>query len=127
MIHHQRNLSSSPKDVDYNGMAYSVFHHASGKESHHIMDQMPKYVDSEGIPQGYFTHEKVRLDILMCVNRLALFNEFGRGHELAATEDWIYEVWKTRSFRDGTHYYPSPDVFLYFVSRMLMKGPHMRE
>lgn len=86
---------------------------------------MLEYVNSEGILLGYLSHKEVRLDVSMCVNGLAFFNEFGRGHELVATEDWIYKVLNTRAFRDGTHYCPSPDVFLYFVSRMIVKAPQM--
>ena len=63
----------------------------------------------------------------MCVNGLALFNEYSRGHQLAATEEWIFKVLNTRAFRDGTHYYPSPDMFLYYVSRLLRKAPNLRE
>ena len=90
------------------------------------MDQMLQYVDSEGILQGYLSEDKIRIDVLMCVNGLALFNEYGRGHELAATEDWVYRALVYRAFRDGTHYYPSPDLFLYFVSRLLRKAPNLR-
>lgn len=120
-------LKEFPPDVDCNSLAYSVFDHLDDGARQGVMDQMLQYVDSEGILQGYLSDDKVRVDILMCVNGLALFNEYGRGHQLAATEEWIFKVLDTRAFRDGTHYYPSPDVFLYYVSRLLRKAPNLRQ
>ena len=119
-------LPQFPPDVDCNSLAYSAFSHLDSLSRERIMDQMLLHVDSQGILQGYLSFEKIRLDVLMCVNGLALFHEYGRGHELAATETWLYSVLATRAFRDGTHYYPSPDLFLYFVSRLLRKAPTLR-
>lgn len=122
-----KGLKQSPPDVDCNSLAYSVFDHLDDATRQNVMDQTLQYADSEGILQGYLSEDKVRVDILMCVNGLALFNEYGRGHQLAATEEWIFKVLNTRAFRDGTHYYPSPDLFLYYVSRLLRKAPNLRE
>ncbi len=122
-----KGLQQFPPDVDCNSLAYSVFDHLDDTTRQGVMDQMLQFVDSEGILQGYLSDDKVRVDILMCVNGLALFNEYGRGHQLAATEEWIFKVLNTRAFRDGTHYYPSPDIFLYYVSRLLRKAPNLRE
>lgn len=122
-----KGLKQFPPDVDCNSLAYSVFDHLDDIARQGVMDQMLQYVDSEGILQGYLSKDKVRVDVLMCVNGLALFNEYGRGHQLAATEEWIFKVLDTRAFRDGTHYYPSPDLFLYYVSRLLRKAPNLRE
>ena len=108
-----KGLPQYPPDVDCNSLTYSNFDHLDDANKQGVMDQMLQYVDSEGILQGYLSKDKVRVDILMCVYGLALFNEYGRGHQLAATEDWIYKALITRAFRDGTHYYPSPDHFLY--------------
>ena len=119
-------LRQFPPDVDCNSFAYSVFDHLDDAARQNVMDQMLQYVDSSGVLQSYLSHEKVRVDALMCVNGLALFHEHGRGHQLTATEDWIFKVLQTRAFRDGTHYYPSPDLFLYYVSRLLRKAPNLR-
>ena len=119
-------LQQFPPDVDCNSFAYSVFDHLNDTARRNVMDKMLEYVDSSGILQSYLSHEKVRVDVLMCVNGLALFHEHGRGHQLAATEEWIFKVLQTRAFRDGTHYYPSPDLFLYYVSRLLRKAPNLR-
>ena len=121
-----KGLRRFPPDIDTNSLAYSVFDHLDSESRQNIMDQMLRHVDSGGILQGYLSTTKVRLDILMCVNALALFHQYGRGHEVAATETWIHDVLRTRAFRDGTHYYPSADLFLYFVSRILRKAPALR-
>ena len=122
-----KGLPQFPPDVDCNSLAYSVFDHLDDANRQAVMDEMLQYVDSEGILQGYLSKEKVRIDILVCVNGLVFFNEYGRGHQLVATENWIYKVLENRAFRDGTHYYPSPDVFLYYVSRLMRKAPGLRE
>lgn len=122
-----KGLPLYPPDIDCNSLAYSNYDHLNDAERQGIMDQILEYVDSEGILQGYLSKDKVRIDILMCVNGLALLHEYGRGHQVAATEDWVYKVLDTRAFRDGTHYYPSPDVFLYYVSRLLRRAPNLRK
>ena len=119
-------LQPFPPDVDCNSLAYSVLDHLDDAACQSMMDKMLQYIDSSGILQSYLSHEKIRIDALMCVNGLALFHEHGRGHQLAATEEWIFKVLCTRAFRDGTHYYPSPDLFLYYVSRLLRKAPTLR-
>lgn len=122
-----QDLKESPPDVDCNSLAYSVFDHLDDAARQDVMDQILQYMGSDGILHGYLSDDKVRVDALMCVNGLALFNEYGRGHQLAATEEWIFKVLDTRAFRDGTHYYPSPDIFLYYVSRLLRKAPNLRK
>ena len=119
-------LEDFPPDLDCNALACSAMDHIENISKHEIMDQMLNFTDSDGILQGYLSHSKVRVDILMCVNGLALFNEFGRGHEVKATEDWVYKAVCNRAYQDGTHYYVSPDFFLYSVSRLLIKAPPLQ-
>ena len=119
-------LHQFPPDVDCNSLAYSVLDQLDDAARQTVMDDMLQYLDSSGILQSYLSPEKIRIDALMCVNGLALFHEHNRGPQLAATEEWIFKVLCTRAFRDGTHYYPSPDLFLYYVSRLLRKAPNLR-
>ena len=119
-------LQQFPPDVDCNSLAYCVLDHHSDAERQNMMDTMLQHLDSSGILLSYLSAGKIRLDALMCVNSLALFHSHNRGHQLALTEDWIYKILLTRAFRHGTHYYPSPDLFLYYVSRLLRKAPTLR-
>ena len=51
----------------------------------------------------------------------------GRGHELAETLDWVYNVLAHRAFEHGTLYYHSGDAFLYFLSRLLHTAAAVRD
>ncbi|MCJ1252112.1 hypothetical protein MMC30_009350 [Trapelia coarctata] len=69
--------------------------------------------------QTYFTHTRPRLDSVVCVNVLHLFYKHGRSQQLGPTLAWVHAVLLHRAYTDGTLYYPSPNTFLYFLSRLL--------
>lgn len=54
----------------------------------------------------------------MCTNILHLFCKNGRENEATATFDWVLDVLRNRAYLSGSRYYSSPDVFLYFLSRL---------
>lgn len=91
-----------------------------------MMDKMLHYRDSHGILQTYLVDSRTRVCATAALNALTMFHKFGRGHQVPETENWIYRILKTRAFRDGTRYYPTPDFFLYFCSRLLVHAPHLR-
>ena len=114
---------------------------------HKVMDEMLEYRDSDGIIQVYFDHSRPRIgdysyskiliisyltciyaeDPICCVNVLALFYTYGRGHELHKTLDWIAKVLKNRAYTGGTYYYVGGDLFLFFLSRLLKISPEIRQ
>jgi hypothetical protein len=51
----------------------------------------------------------------------------GRGEELSATLDWVYDVLKHQAYVDGTLYYYGPDPFFFFLSRLISVSPAVRE
>lgn len=51
----------------------------------------------------------------------------GRGEELSATLDWVYDVLKHEAYADGTLYYYGPDPFFFFLSRLIAVSPPVRE
>lgn len=61
------------------------------------------------------------MDPFVCVNVLTLFYQYGRGHELPKTLEWVYEVLLNRAYIGGSRYYMSADCFLYFMSRLLRR------
>ena len=58
---------------------------------------------------------------------LTFFHSNDRGHELAKTLDWVFDVLKYRAYEDGTLYYHSGDAFLYFLSRLLRTSSRVRK
>jgi hypothetical protein len=66
-------------------------------------------------------------DPIVCVNVLTLFHSNGRGDDLAATLDWVYDNLLHQAYRDGTLYYYGPDTFLFFLSRLMSVSPAVHE
>ncbi len=120
-----RLFKNYPPDIDTNSLAYTTLLHIDDEARHELMDKMLLFRNAEGILETYLTEDRVRIDGTACANAITLFNQFGRGHEAKATEDWIFKVLQSRAYREGTRYYPNGDFFLYFVSRLLYKAPHL--
>ncbi|KAJ5194358.1 hypothetical protein N7491_001695, partial [Penicillium cf. griseofulvum] len=84
-----------------------------------VMDELVGYVSNDGIVLTYFDRSRPRVDPVVCVNVMRLFYKHGRGHELQKTLHWVRDVLKSRAYIEGTRYYPTPEAFLYFLSRLL--------
>ncbi|KAF9462712.1 Haloacid dehalogenase-like hydrolase-domain-containing protein [Collybia nuda] len=84
-----------------------------------ILDEMLKYVNSDGILLTYFDHDRQRLDAGICVDILALFYAYGRGDEAAPTLYWIRDILQYKAYLEGTRYFNTPECFLWLVSRLL--------
>ncbi|KAF8990115.1 Haloacid dehalogenase-like hydrolase-domain-containing protein [Cyathus striatus] len=107
-----------PFDLDTTSLAYSIIK-CDDETVTHVMDEMLKYVDVDGIIQTYFDHRRPRIDPIVCTNVLTLFYLWNRGSELAKTFEWVYEVLQNRAYLDGTRYYTTAESFLYFIMRFL--------
>jgi hypothetical protein len=59
------------------------------------------------------------VDPVVCCNVLSLFFQYGRGERLTETLDWVLQVLKRRAYIHGTSYYPVPETFLFFLSRLM--------
>ena len=53
---------------------------------------------------------------------MVLFYLFGRGYQVQRSLDWTCRFLERSEHLEGTRYYPSPDAFLYFASRLLRKS-----
>ena len=115
-----------PPDIDTNAIGMSAIKTISDRTRNEMMDKMLRYRDSTGILQTYLCDERTRVCATAALNTIAFFNEFGRGHQVRETEDWILRILKARAFGDGTRYYPTCDFFLYFCSRLIKRAPHLR-
>ncbi|KAK3176515.1 hypothetical protein OEA41_007838 [Lepraria neglecta] len=116
-----------PPDIDINAIGMSAIKTIPQETRDSMMDRMLRYRDSRGILQTYLTDNRTRVYATAALNTITFFNEFGCGHQVKETEDWVYCIMKTRGFRDGTRYYPTADFFLYFCSRLIMKAPHLHK
>ncbi|KAG0697555.1 Haloacid dehalogenase-like hydrolase-domain-containing protein [Suillus ampliporus] len=107
-----------PSDLETTSLGLTVINRP-GDVAHSIMDEMLDYIDDDGIIQLCFDHRRPRFDPFCCVNILALFYSYGRGHQLDRTLHWIHEVLLHRAHLHGTQYYETPECFLYFLGRLL--------
>jgi len=51
----------------------------------------------------------------------------GREKESLKTEQYIFEYLHSQAYLEGTRYYPSPDIFLYFLARLVNTFPYFRK
>ncbi|PAV20273.1 HAD [Pyrrhoderma noxium] len=109
-----------PADLDTTSIGLSVSTHVDFETKMGVMDEMLKYVNTDGIIQTYFDLSRPRTDPVVCVNVLTFFHMHGRGAELESTLNWVYSILQHRAYLDGTLYYYGGDTFLFFLSRLLM-------
>ncbi|KAI9763248.1 MAG: hypothetical protein M1840_000823 [Geoglossum simile] len=109
---------SFPCDLDTTALALTVCKRDEDA-ANSVMDEMLEYINSDGIVQAYFDHNRPRVDPVVCVNVLSLFYSYGRGSELDRTYQWVYQVLLHRAYLDGTRYYVTPESFLFFLARLL--------
>ncbi|EIN08974.1 HAD-like protein [Punctularia strigosozonata HHB-11173 SS5] len=112
-----------PCDLDTTSIGLTVAPHIDDATKRSVMDEMVTYLNKDGIIQTYFDRSRPRIDPIVCINVLTLFHSNGRGDELAATLDWVYDNLQHHAYKDGTYYYYGPDTFLFFLSRLMSVSP----
>ncbi|KAF8502568.1 HAD-like domain-containing protein [Gautieria morchelliformis] len=115
-----------PDDLDTTSIGLTVSTHIDLETKHNIMDEMLACRNQDGLVQVYFDDSRPRIDPVVCVNILTLFYRNGRGHELAATLDWVYHCLLHRAYTDGTLYYATAEAFLFFLSRLMESCEEVR-
>lgn len=124
-----------PPDVDSVAMGMTALARAgavdpSAATEAAILDRVVSNRTSDGIIQVYFPpreSREERVDPVVCANALALLHLAGRGHEARETEDFLYSVLESRAYMRGTRYYPTPEAFLYFLTRATSSSAALRE
>ncbi|RDA83658.1 hypothetical protein CP532_4668 [Ophiocordyceps camponoti-leonardi (nom. inval.)] len=115
-----------PDDVDVTSYAHRLLPHDSST-THNLLDKMltPEMTSPEGIIQVYFSPSRNRLDPAVCINALRLYAHHDRYEtpSLSATKTYVLETLLQRRYLSGTRYYPSPDVFLYFLAHLVRHIP----
>lgn len=122
-----------PADVDCTSIGASILLNegiASTAVIRSVADKVIDNVNEDGVIQVYFPprgERENRLDPIVCANAMYFVHLVGRGDEIKATEDFVYKALEDEAYLEGTRYYPSPDMFLYFLSRAVMVSPELGE
>ncbi|MFV8749458.1 hypothetical protein ACNOYE_02775 [Nannocystaceae bacterium ST9] len=121
-----------PADADCTAVGLSVLLRALPElveTAHTALDRIAANANARGVVETYFDPSGERsglVDPVVCANVLFLAHQLGRQDELSATEDFLLETLIDGSYLTGTRYYPAPETFLYFVTRILRSFPHSR-
>jgi hypothetical protein len=121
-----------PADIDCTAIGQAILvetGQANLHIVHQVVDRILDTVNEDGIIQVYFPPcgHRSYVDPVVGVNALYLIALLGREKEAQKTEDYIFEHIRTQAYLAGTRYYPSPDIFLYFLARLINKFSYFRE
>jgi hypothetical protein len=124
-----------PPDVDSVAMGLAALARAgavdlSSEAESVVIGRIVDNCTADGIIQVYFPpreNREERVDPVVCANALCLLHLAGRGHEARKTEDFLYSVLESRTYMQGTRYYPMPETFLCFLSRAMRASGSLRE
>ncbi|MDX8355369.1 HAD-IA family hydrolase [Cognatiyoonia sp. IB215182] len=120
--------SGFPDDLDTTSMILSFLiknNEIRRREALSLAEDMIDNRNENGVIQVYFDDDRPRVDAIVATNVLYFLNQMGLGSrkELAETEDFVLEFLTRDLFLEGTRYYPAPDVFLFFLSRLIVDFP----
>lgn len=116
-----------PPDVDSTALGVSLLAETGCIESSaldHAVEKTLTNTNGEGVIEVYFPpcgHRRY-VDAVVCANALYLLTLAGRAQEARKTIDFVAESLCSQAYLRGTRYY-SPDLFLYFVSRLVARFP----
>ncbi|MEU6708097.1 hypothetical protein [Streptomyces wuyuanensis] len=125
------DVDPMPLDVDDTSLLYSTLlkHELFGVDEHEVdtvAARIAANTDDDGVICIYFDRDRPRIDAVVCANALFVIHLAGRGGDARATEDHVHAQLTNRAYEDGTLYFPSPDLFLYFVFRLVRRFPSVR-
>lgn len=111
-------------DVDCTAVAYSLLISLGQKPPFlkRTIDRIVNNTNDYGIIEVYQEpgeEHAGRVDECVLVNALHLLYSVGRASEALPSEQLVSQTLKERKYLKGTRYYPSPDAFLYFLSRLV--------
>lgn len=126
------DYSLFPADIDDTGIGLAILVETGTIELgivHQIVDRMLNNVNEGGVFRVYFPPygHRAYVDPVVCVNGLYLFALSGREKEAQKTVDYVLEYLRSQAYLEGTRMYPSPDIFLYFLARLINASTHFRK
>ena len=118
-------------DLDCTAVGYSLLIRMKETPNtlHGVIDGMVQNVDDAGVMEVYLKpagEHAGRIDECVLVNALHLLYSVGRESEAKLSEQAVFDFLENNAFLHGTRYYPSPDAFLYFLSRLVRDFPKTR-
>jgi hypothetical protein len=129
-IHFFYDQSLLPADVDCTsvGLAILVKNNVLlNCNIQNMVEQIINNTNEDGIIEVYAKpsgHRSGRLDAVVCVNALYFLYLMGRESSAVKTEEFVLQTLLSREYLKGTRYYPLPDIFLYFLSRLVRDFEH---
>ena len=140
-VHLFEDHSLLPADVDCSVVAIDALlknGRSATPELHRVMDGIASNTDAKGVLRVYLEADPLRarrVDASVCVNALYTFACVGREDELSGSAAYVAQQLDAEHAEASARYYPSPDLFLYFVSRLVRDfdwaerrfGPRARE
>lgn len=129
-VHHFfTDESKLPADTDCTAVAHSLLLGALGVPRRSLIKvarMIASNVCGEGVLATYFTRDPKRqniVDPVVCANGLQFLTLMALADLAAPTVAFLYDVLEQRMYEQGTRYYPSPDAFLYSLSRLVGRFP----
>lgn len=119
-----------PDDVDCTAIGFSTLKKYNLSRNGSLINVANRIIENtneEGVIQTYFPPRNTRenrLDPVVCANVLYFlwgteYNEEELYKKTEKTIDYIYTHLNTKAYLKGSRYYPSPDMFLFSVSRLI--------
>ena len=132
IINFFRDDSLLPSDIDCTAIGLAILVETGRADLNiinQVVDRILDTTNEAGVIQVYFPPfgHRAYTDPVVCVNALYLIALLGREKEAKKTEDYVFEHLHTQAYLAGTRYYPSPDIFLYFLSRLMNRFPYYQE
>ncbi len=123
-VHFFKDHALLPADIDCTGVGHALL--VALREPHDdlpsIAERLLRNVTKDGIIEVYEQpagEHAGRIDPCALVNALYLVYWAGREALAEPSIDLVHEFLTSGAFERGTRYYPSGDIFLYFLSRLL--------
>jgi len=120
---------SYPEDADTASWYLSTLYELGEIDEEMVNKSLDDILNNtkDGVIQVYIGERKNRIDHVTATNALYLAYLMGREGEVASTEDYVFNKLKSGEYLSGSRYYQSPDSFLYYLSRLVVKFPTFRE
>jgi FMN phosphatase YigB (HAD superfamily) len=123
----QGTTSTFPDDVDDTAMALLAFSPPASSATP-VLDQHLKIRHPrDGLVQTYFSEQRPRVCPWVLVSALRVFYHYNRGAELKHELQYVTRVLLNRAYLEGSDYYPSGEVFLYFLASLIQANPDAAE
>ncbi|CAG8453735.1 6996_t:CDS:1 [Scutellospora calospora] len=111
-------------DVNTTALCASVLFGVLGENQvKAIAKQILQNVNEEGIIETYFPPRKGRenrIDPTVCASAMRLIYKVGYDKDAKKTENYLYYTLATKSYLEGSKYFPSPDTFLYYLYKAII-------